>query len=439
MSIRILIKIFITLQLTLLIIRQMIDFAGIQWLMIMVNAVSIIITITAFFGYLMLYASFQLLLIVYNIFVICVYARLIVLHSGEQLPFTSDYPIEYHGTESYHSDSYPITTTRTGLPSTQLLSFDTNSRSFWYVIVGNHMSELHSMSQPVLPDSFRSNSVNALDRRHHSPSSTSSLDDESLVDIFVQYIEIFSAAIHIFFSLCGIGLVALKHKLERDKLFRNNDKTTPPLPPYTISPQMNHYMSYTPTNPFNQTTSTKDRSSIYTSNSQNSLRRSKRRRSTRSLHNSKSKANSMGALNIRSSTGSLRSMAKHQHRKSTTSLLMNDTSFSNNTIGSRGGGGRGDGTSGRKSSQGMYQTLVPSRPPPTNGPPPPSRHSAYIMTSDLNTTNTSSSYHHAAKFLTSDSETDYYHTFTPNYVNNGLHNPLYGNRHSYLNDSETAI
>ena len=176
---------------------------------------------------------------------------------------------------------------------------------------------------------------------------------------------------------------------------------------------MNHYMSYTPTHPFNKASSTKN--SIYNTNSQSSLRRSKRRRSTRSLHSSKSKANSMGALNIRSSTGSLRSISKQNHRKSATSLL-NDTSFSNNTIGSR---------SGARSSKGIYQSMIPA-------PSKDVRNSAYFMPS-------ASSSNYPAKFLTSDSETDYYHTFTPNYVNNGLNNPLYGNRHSYLNDSETAI
>src|SRR5699024_8452084 len=121
-------------------------------------------------------------------------------------------------------------------------------------------------------------------------------------------------------------------------------------------------MSYTPTHPFNKPSSNKG--SIYnTNNSQSSsMRRSKRhRRSTRSLHSSKSKANSMGALNIRSSTGSLRSTSKHNaHRKSATSLLMNDTSFSNNPIGSRGNG------TIRGSSKGMYHSMVPVPPPPSS-------------------------------------------------------------------------
>ena len=195
---------------------------------------------------------------------------------------------------------------------------------------------------------------------------------------------------------------------------------------------MNHYMSYTPTHPFNKSSSTKG--SIYNTNNSsqsNSMRRSKRhRRSTRSLHNSKSKANSMGALNIRStSTGSLRSMSKQSHRKSATSLLMNnaDTSFNTNTIGSRGGRAG--------NSKGMYHSMLPVPPPSSssNGGHGTRGSSTYGVISS------SSSQQHAAKFLTSDSETDYYHTFTPNYVNNGLNNPLYGNRHSYLNDSETAI
>src|SRR5699024_9123619 len=116
-----------------------------------------------------------------------------------------------------------------------------------------------------------------------------------------------------------------------------------------------------------------------------------------------------------------RSMSKgSKQRKSATSLLMtnhNDTSFSNNTIGSRGG-----------TSTSRVGVPYSSMPPP---PPPPDRNAGggYGTSRSSNygvLSSSSASQQHAAKFLTSDSETDYYHTFTPNYVNNGLNNPLYG-------------
>lgn len=257
---------------------------------------------------------------------------------------------------------------------------------------------------------------------------------------------------------------------------------------------MNHYMSYTGLNTLNGPPNSKSpgshhKSSIYTSNA--SLRRSKKRRSTRSLHSSKSKANSMSNIAMRASSGSLRSLAKRENRKSATSLLLGnpDTSFNTNTIGSRGGGGGTNGTlrgsyknmntsghldhsmmSGHQSD--AYQTLLPPPPPPsihhhhqgdhhsshygyigggsssgTSGyqqqqqqqhhrqhhPPPPPLPNHHHH-------NNRNSGHYAPKYLTSDSETDYYHTFNPpSYANNGLVNPLYGNRNSYLNDSETAI
>ncbi|KPM02990.1 hypothetical protein QR98_0014170 [Sarcoptes scabiei] len=248
-------------------------------------------------------------------------------------------------------------------------------------------------------------------------------------------------------------LILLKQKLERDKLFRNNDKTTPPLPPYTINPHMNHYMSYTPNL---QTNSNTSKSSKYSKNG--SMRRSTRkRRSTRSLYSQKSKSNSMGALNIRSSSGSLKSISKQNHRKSATSLLMmnnNDTSFSNNTIGSRSNGRESNLNYPNQSLAENYygtiisppkslmnagtsrQTFNSQQPPPAysnNSNPQSQRHSVHLMNGK------SSAAQHAAKFLNSDSETDYYHTFTPAYLNNGLANPLYGKRNSYLDSSETAI
>src|SRR5699024_388274 len=121
--------------------------------------------------------------------------------------------------------------------------------------------------------------------------------------------------------------------------------------------------------------------SIYASTSQNgTLRRSKRhRRSTRSLHaRDKSKAHSMGALNLRTSTGSLRSMSKGHHRKSATSLLLQngpgDTSF--NTLGSGGSGSHRPKSSNQRQQNGIYGVLNPSMaPPPPPPPPPPNRHS----------------------------------------------------------------
>ena len=227
MSIRIIIKIFLVIQLLLLIFRQLIDFAGIQWLMIIVNAIAIIITITAFFGHLRLYGSFQVFLIIYNIFVISVYARLITISGGtyyshEDFVSSTDNSINPLSSDKtfYHSDL--PTTVRTSFPSTQLLSFDGNSRSFWYVIVSNHISELQITigSTQNSHNSF-STSSNSPSDRHHQPSPL----DESLVDLCVQYIEIAIASLHIFFSLLGIGLILLKYKLQRDKLFRNNDKS----------------------------------------------------------------------------------------------------------------------------------------------------------------------------------------------------------------------
>lgn len=236
MSVRIIIKIFLTLQLLLLIFRQMIDFAGIQWLMILVNALAIIITITAFFGYLLLYASFQVLLIIYNIYVICVYSRMITLDNITIMP-TSMITKEHFNDDGYPSEVHqsPV------LPSAQLLSFDTNSRSFWYVIVSNHISNIQAHLSHYQPPSVQHQSQPFMSMNHHShpaplsPTGTNNDAnsighirhplDESLVDICVQYIEVAIASIHILFSLLAIGLILLKQKLERDKFLRNHDKS----------------------------------------------------------------------------------------------------------------------------------------------------------------------------------------------------------------------
>lgn len=210
LSIRVIIKIFLAIQLLLLIFRQLIDFAGIQWLMIIVNAVSIIITITAFFGHLRLYGIFQIALIFYNLFVICVYSHLITFSLDSVIELPND--DHQHSVHKY-SQSHPTRTT----PSTHLLSFDSNSRSFWYVIVSNHVSNLHAH---LVPSSRSAVSTNNSPQSHQS-----SLIDDSLVDLCVQYIEIAIASLHIFFSLLGIGLILLKYKLQRDKLSRNNDKS----------------------------------------------------------------------------------------------------------------------------------------------------------------------------------------------------------------------
>lgn len=238
MSVRIIIKIFLTLQLLLLIFRQMIDFAGIQWLMILVNALAIIITITAFFGYLLLYASFQVLLIIYNIYVICVYSRMITLDDITIMPSSMT-------KEHFNDDGYPIEVVHQSpvLPSAQLLSFDSNSRSFWYVIVSNHISNIQAhLSHYQLPSAqHQSQPFMSMNKHlnHHSQPPLSSTGtnsdgnighirhplDESLVDICVQYIEVAIASIHILFSLLAIGLILLKQKLERDKFLRNHDKS----------------------------------------------------------------------------------------------------------------------------------------------------------------------------------------------------------------------
>ncbi|KAH9423287.1 hypothetical protein DERP_003565 [Dermatophagoides pteronyssinus] len=415
MSVRIIIKIFLTLQLLLLIFRQMIDFAGIQWLMILINALAIIITITGFFGYLLFYITFQLFLILYNIYVICVYARFITLDTfGDITSSTTTNLYKSDIIDHHHQQSnYPIVHTSPLLPSAQLLSFDQNSH-------------------------------------------------ESLVDLCVQYIEIAIASLHIFISLLAIGLILLKYKHERDKFLRNNDKTTPPLPPYTINPQMNHYMSFTPSTITTATTTTK--SSLYNQNTNSVRRSSKRRRSTRSLYSQKSKSNSLGALNqIRTNnnnnSGSLRStISKHgHHRKSATSLLMMnsinnnnaDVSFiSNNSQRSQGAKSSNHSNYGQinnNNNNGVYGTIIST---PVNKPTVPLRnqqrqqyqqqqqqqHSSRHSSLYGQTTN------YGPKFLTSDSETDnYYHTFTPAYLNNGLANPLYGKRNSYMDSSETAI
>ncbi|KAH9517932.1 hypothetical protein DERF_008548 [Dermatophagoides farinae] len=475
MSVRIIIKIFLTLQLLLLIFRQMIDFAGIQWLMILVNALAIIITITGFFGHLLIYASFQIFLIIYNIYVICVYARFITLDtitdtfgtgdmSSLSLSSATTTTNLYKSIIDDHQSNYPIVHTSPLLPSTQLLSFDINSRSFWYIIVSNHISNIQAHLNHYNQQQQQQQNHNINNHNH-----------ESLVDLCVQYIEIAIASLHIFISILAIGLILLKYKLERDKFLRNNDKTTPPLPPYTINPQMNHYMSFTPT------TITTTKSSLYNQKTNSVRRSSKRRRSTRSLHTQKSKSNSLGALNnIRAnSSGSLRStISKHgHHRKSATSLLMMnnnnnnvaDASFissNNTTIGSRSGAKSSHSNYGQiinnnnnNNNNGLYGTIIST---PVNKPTVPLRnqqrqhqnlqhqqqysyrHSIYGGGcgggGQQNSISSVGQSNYGPKFVTSDSETDnYYHTFTPAYLNNGLANPLYGKRNSYMDSSETAI
>ncbi|XP_075677600.1 LOW QUALITY PROTEIN: uncharacterized protein LOC113790472 [Dermatophagoides pteronyssinus] len=486
MSVRIIIKIFLTLQLLLLIFRQMIDFAGIQWLMILINALAIIITITGFFGYLLFYITFQLFLILYNIYVICVYARFITLDTfGDITSSTTTNLYKSDIIDHHHQQSnYPIVHTSPLLPSAQLLSFDQNSRSFWYLIVSNHISNIQShlnhynyhhhqqqpQSSPIIKHLISSTTTTENLNNHVSTTSTTNqhlhrhLLDESLVDLCVQYIEIAIASLHIFISLLAIGLILLKYKHERDKFLRNNDKTTPPLPPYTINPQMNHYMSFTPSTITTATTTTK--SSLYNQNTNSVRRSSKRRRSTRSLYSQKSKSNSLGALNqIRTNnnnhnnnnSGSLRStISKHGHHRSATSLLMMnsinnnnaDVSFiSNNSQRSQGAKSSNHSNYGQinnNNNNGVYGTIIST---PVNKPTVPLRNQQrqqYQQQQQQHSSRHSSLYgqttNYGPKFLTSDSETDnYYHTFTPAYLNNGLANPLYGKRNSYMDSSETAI
>lgn len=242
LSFRIIIKIFLVIQFSLLVFRQVIDFAGIQWLMILANAVAIIITLCAFFGYLTLYLVFQALLIGYNVFVICVYARIVHLApSSTMITAQGDHNF-YHtnaqegaSDEDYNSLTSTTTTAHysPSLPSIQLLSFDSNSRSFWYVIVSNHIQELQSLSNLSPSSSLQQRLALHASSGTASAASSTTLD-ESLVDVCVQYIEIAIASLHILLSLLGVGLILLKFKLQRDKLNRCNDKTTPPLPPYTI-------------------------------------------------------------------------------------------------------------------------------------------------------------------------------------------------------------
>lgn len=272
---------------------------------------------------------------------------------------------------------------------------------------------------------------------------------------------------------------------------------------------MNHYMSYTGLSSAGTSTNDRTKGKLYQANDRASLRRMKRhRRSTRSLANNRSKANSMGNLvTMRDrSGGSLRSV----HRKSTTSLLLNDTiDYNNTTIGSRRSGDSGHNyhhhqqlpqQSHRSSQRNLtllntssgsnYQSLPPPPPPDNNIyqthhqqqqhhhqmsgpplPPPPNYH--YHNNQGYNNNHNhqqsqqtqqhqqqqqqqpshgtpgarystaSSSYQvigsingNRGRYLPSDSDTEFYHTFT---THPGMVNPLYGNRNSYLNDSETAI
>lgn len=221
LSMRVIIKFFLSLQLLLLCFRQVIDFAGIQWLMILVNGLAIIVTITAFFGFLKFYFGFQLFLIVYNLYVIAVYGRLI------QLPAT---PNPWEADDEVDEDPQVYSEAASGQsrqPSVQLLSFDANSRSYWHFIVANHISELHGSGAntnllSTLTVSLR-NSAGVMHQANHQHSGSSF--DDSLVDLCVQYIEIAIATLNILISLLGVGLILLKFKLARDKLTRNNDKS----------------------------------------------------------------------------------------------------------------------------------------------------------------------------------------------------------------------
>ena len=93
-------KLFLWIQLFLLIVRQTLDFLGIQWLMIFVNFISILVTISALFHHFLIHFLFQFFLIFYNFFVIFCY-----FESKENL-----------------------------------LSFDSNSHSFVSVIVSTHVT-----------------------------------------------------------------------------------------------------------------------------------------------------------------------------------------------------------------------------------------------------------------------------------------------------------
>ncbi|XP_054156819.1 uncharacterized protein LOC128955198 [Oppia nitens] len=71
----IVLRVLLWTQLSALIVRQSLDFCGVQWLSVFVNFVAILVTIAALFGHLVLHALFQLPLIVYNCFVCLLYSR----------------------------------------------------------------------------------------------------------------------------------------------------------------------------------------------------------------------------------------------------------------------------------------------------------------------------------------------------------------------------
>ncbi|CAG2165773.1 unnamed protein product [Oppiella nova] len=164
------------LQLVLLVFRQVIDFCGVQWLMIF------------FF------------LIFYNLFVICVYLRVI--------------PKDYQ----------------------HFLSLDANSKSFFHHLLQNHFSF-----------------------------------GEKQLENCVQSIECFQAFIHLLLIAFIETLFVIHLRRIRRKLKQQNDKTTPPLPPYTISPINNAFLTTAGSPPASARSSMRR---------QTSKRRSKRRQSS---------------------------------------------------------------------------------------------------------------------------------------------------------------
>jgi len=187
------------LQLLLLIFRQVIDFCGVQWLMIFVNFLSILVSISALFHYFLFYFCFQFFLIFYNLFVICVYLRVI----------RKDFQ--------------------------HFLSLDANSKSFFHHLLQNHFSF-----------------------------------GEKQLENCVQTIECFQAFIHLLLIAFIETLFVIHLRRIRRKLKQQNDKTTPPLPPYTISPINNAFL----------TAGSPPASARSSMRRQTSKRRSKRRQSS---------------------------------------------------------------------------------------------------------------------------------------------------------------
>jgi len=154
MSFKLLLKSFLWFQLFLLIFRQIIDFCGIQWLMILVNALSIIITICALFNYYLIFILFQFILIVYNLIVVAFYLGLIDKNS-------------------------------------KILSFDANSRSFWFQIIQNLFD----------------------------------LKDDAFLESIVNYLEIIQSLIHCLVSVVLIVLLIIHYQRLRTNKLRENSKS----------------------------------------------------------------------------------------------------------------------------------------------------------------------------------------------------------------------